>query len=137
MAFIQKRIDSKGRITYRARVRVKGAKDKSATFKTEREAIRWGQRIEVEAKNGRDFDEEGRKKTFADFIDYYIKNKLIKNPLMHKKQTPQLLWWKQHLGSYYQNSQYFHDRSFRPVFGSRCRDSTSCHIQMLAFLQNC
>lgn len=101
MAYIEKRKNSKGKVTYRARVREIGSPDISMTFKTEREATRWSQRMESEIRAGRYFGrEEDRERTFAEFIDRYIEKELPKNPIMFAKQKPQLLWWKSQLGKY-------------------------------------
>ena len=87
MAYIEKRTSSAGIVTYRVRVRQRGAPALSSSFRTKREAVVWTQRIEAETRAGRFFGiEDGREKTFAEFIDRYIQNELPKNPKAYRKQ---------------------------------------------------
>jgi hypothetical protein len=102
MAYIEKRKQSTGAVTYRVRVRQRGAPALSSSFRTKREAIAWAQRMEAEVRGGRFFGaEDGREKTFAEFIDRYIQNELPKNPKAYRKQKQLLSWWRSHLGSYF------------------------------------
>lgn len=102
MAFIQKRIYSNGSVSYRARIRVAGMPDKSATFTTRTQAKKWAQKMESEIRGGRYFGlQEDTEKTFAEFVDRYIEKELPKNPKSYQKYKSQLLWWKQHLGKYF------------------------------------
>ena len=102
MAFIEKRRNSDGKISYRARVRLSGAPKMSQTFRTRKEAEDWAHKLEAEIKNGRYFRrEEDRKRTFNDFIERYIEKELPKNPDSYKKQKQLLTWWRSHLGRYF------------------------------------
>ena len=102
MAFIQKRLSSKGKTSYRTRIRVAGMPDKSATFSNFSDAKKWALKMESDIRGGRYFSrEEDKEKTFGEFIDRYIEKELPKNPLSQKKQTALLSWWKQHLGKYF------------------------------------
>ena len=102
MAYVEKRKQSSGVVTYRVRIRQKGAPALSSSFRTRREAVEWAQRMEAEVRAGRYFGrEEGREKTFAEFIDRYIQNELPKNPKAYRKQKQLLSWWKSHLGQYF------------------------------------
>lgn len=102
MAYIEKRKHPNGKITYRARVRQAGSPDISASFKTRGEAVKWSQKMESEIRAGRYFGrEEDRKKTFSEFIDWYIEKELPKNPKGFAKQKMLLTWWKSKLGSYF------------------------------------
>lgn len=102
MAYIEKLRHPSGRVTYRARVRQKGAPDKSVCFPTRKAATEWGKRMEAEIRAGRYFGhEEDKEKTFSQFIDRYIENELPKNPKAYHKQKMLLSWWKAHLGKYF------------------------------------
>ena len=102
MAYIQKRAHPNGKISYRARIRVIGMPDKSATFATRSQAKIWAQRMESEYRQGRYFPkQDDKERTFSDLIDRYIENELPKTPKSLAKQSSQLLWWNKHLGSYY------------------------------------
>lgn len=102
MAQIEKRTHPSGKITYRARVRIHGMPDISASFSTRTSAKEWAHRTESELKQTRYFPHEaGKNRTFATFVDHYISNHLPKNPKALSKQTQILQWWKSHLGKYY------------------------------------
>lgn len=102
MAYIQKRQHPNGNMTYRARVRISGMPDKSATFATRSQAKLWAQKMEAEIRQGRYFPkQEDKERTFGEFIDRYIEKELPKKPKSLVKQTSQLLWWKKHLGAYF------------------------------------
>lgn len=102
MAYVQKRQHPNGNITYRARVRVIGMPDKSATFATRSQAKNWAQKMEAEIRQGRYFPkQEDKERTFSELIDRYIEKELPKTPKSLAKQRSQLLWWKKHLGSYF------------------------------------
>ena len=99
---MRKESNQTGHVTYRVRIRQKGAPALSSSFQTRRQAIEWAQRMEAEVRAGRYFGrEEDREKTFAEFIDRYIEKELPKNPKAYAKQKLQLPWWKSHLGKYF------------------------------------
>lgn len=102
MAYIQKREHPNGDITYRARIRIAGMPDKSATFASRSQAKIWAQKMEAEIRQGRYFPkQEDKERSFGEFIDRYIERELPKKPKSIAKQTSQLLWWKKHLSSYF------------------------------------
>lgn len=102
MAYIQKREHSNGHITYRARIRINGMPDKSATFTSRNQAKIWAQKMEADIRQGRYFPkQESKERTFGEFIDRYIEKELPKKPKSLNKQTSQLLWWKKYLGAYF------------------------------------
>lgn len=102
MAYIQQRINARGKSSYRARVRIQGHPDLSETFSTKREAKTWATRMEVEIKQGRYFPkDESKEKTFGQMIDRYIQKELPKKPKSFAKQSMQLNWWKKHLKDYF------------------------------------
>lgn len=102
MAYIEKRQHNNGVITYRARIRIQGMPDESASFPTRTHAKEWARKKESEMKEARYFPRnEGKNRTFAHFVDHYIEKILPKNPDAYTKQKQLMLWWKSHLGSYY------------------------------------
>jgi integrase len=102
MAYIEKRKQKSGKVSYRARVRQAGSPDVSQSFNTRREATNWSQRMEAEIRAGRYFGrDESKEKTFADFADRYIEKELPKNPKAFQKQKMMMSWWKSHLSAYY------------------------------------
>lgn len=102
MAYIQKREHPGGNVSYRARIRIHGIPDKSATFATRTQAKIWAQKMEAEIRQGRYFPkQENKERTFGEFIDRYIEKELPKKPKSYDKQTSQLLWWKKKLGDYF------------------------------------
>ena len=101
MAYIEERKDSKGKIKYRVTVRLKGYPRQSATFDRKTDAKKWSQHTETAIREGRHFKTTAAKKhTLADLIDRYIRHVLPIKPKSQKKQTMQLNWWKQQVGSY-------------------------------------
>lgn len=101
MAYIEKRSHN-GKTTYRARVRIHGMPDQSASFSTRTAAKEWARRTESELKQTRYFPHDACKnRTFGAFIDHYIAHHLPKNPKALSKQTQIMHFWKTHLGKYY------------------------------------
>lgn len=96
MATIQKRVDSKGNVTYRAQVRLKGFPPQSATFTRLTDAKKWVQDTESAIREGRYFKTtEARKHTLNDAIQRY------------REQFPEtvgknshLEWWSGRIGMY-------------------------------------
>lgn len=102
MAHIEKMEHSSGRITYRARIRVKGYPDRSLSFPTRKEATAWGKRMEAEIRAGRYFGrDDAKERTFAEFIDRYIDKVLPNKPKDSGKQKMLLTWWKAQFGKYF------------------------------------
>jgi len=101
MAYIQERTDADGNVKYRVQIRLKGYPLQTATFNRKTDAKKWAQDTESSIRDGRHFKtSEAKKHTLADLIDRYIENVLPTKPKSQKKQTTQLLWWKDQLGSY-------------------------------------
>lgn len=102
MSSIQKRQHANGQITYRARIRVAGMPDKSATFATRSQAKLWAQKMEADIRQGRYFPkQEDKERTVGELVDRYIEKELPKKPKSLTKQRNQLLWWKKQLGAYF------------------------------------
>src|SRR5688500_5470370 len=101
MANIEKRTSSKGEITYRVKVRLKGFPVQSATFERLTDARKWAQDTESAIRNGRHFKtSEAKRHTLAELIDRYIKTVLPSKPKSKGKQTAQLEWWREQIGAY-------------------------------------
>lgn len=116
MANIEKRETSKG-ITYRVKVRLKGYPIQTATFERLTDARKWVQDTESAIRDGRHFKtSEAKKHTLEELIDRYIKSVLPTKPKSQVKQTIQLKWWKQEIGSYAL-------ASVTPSLIAECRDN--------------
>ncbi|PIS00295.1 MAG: integrase [Chlamydiae bacterium CG10_big_fil_rev_8_21_14_0_10_35_9] len=101
MANIEKRITSLGKVTYRAKIRLKGHPQLSATFPNKSKAKEWVQLTEAAIKEGRYFKTiESKKHTFSELLDRYLRDVLPLKPKSYNKQKAQILWWKNQLGSY-------------------------------------
>lgn len=102
MASIRKIVHPSGNVTYKARVRIKGFPEQNASFPARKEAKAWSQKMEAGIREGRYFPkQEGKERTFENFINRYIEKELPKKPKSLIKQSRQLDWWKKHLGKYY------------------------------------
>ena len=101
MADIQKRKKKDGKISYTARIRVKGYPTISASFERLTDARSWAAEKESMMKRGRKIKEiESRKHTQAELIDRYIEYELPKRKSDHKKFQTHLSWWKNKIGAY-------------------------------------
>ena len=102
MATVEKR-HVNGKLAYRARVRLRGFPEQTATFSRADEAKRWIQSTEVNLKSGKYLpdSQEHAKYTVGDAIDRYIKIVLPTKEKLQRAQTFQLLWWKNEIGDYY------------------------------------
>jgi len=102
MAYIEKRVHSSGKVTYRARIRVIGSPDISESFPTRRAAKEWSDKMEAEVRQGRYFGSEERKeRTFAELADRYLLQENPSNSKSFHKCKIQILWWKDRLKGYY------------------------------------
>lgn len=103
MASIEKRIGTNGKATHRAKIRIKGSPDISATFDRRTDAKEWANKTEAEIKAGRYNINISRNRLMSEALDRYIKDVLpIKSNKQNicKTQLSQLLWWREELGSY-------------------------------------
>ncbi|MCE5317474.1 MAG: site-specific integrase [Parachlamydia sp.] len=94
--------DEKGKLVrVYVQVRLKGHPVEHGTFKNETLADRWIQSTEAAIREGRYFKvAEAKKHTLGEMIDRYIRTVLPTKKKSERKQTAQLLWWKQQIGSY-------------------------------------
>jgi len=94
MANIEKRITSAG-TAYRAKVRLKGFAEQSATFEPLTDARKWAQDTESAIRNRRHFPKsEAKKHTLAEMIERYIRDVLPNKPKSAKDQKRRLDWWQ-------------------------------------------
>ncbi len=99
MGDIEKRISSKGVVSYKARVRKKGYPTATETFTLKADAIRWQQKIKVSMEQGTHFPEQhSRKHTVQEVIDLYVADLHLRNPRRYRDIDHILDWWKSQLG---------------------------------------
>lgn len=102
MANIEKRTNSKGETSYRAKVRLRGHPIETATFNRLTDAKKWVQDTESAIREGRYFKHsQAKKRTLNECIDRYIKEVLPSKPKSHRDQERQLNWWKANIGAYF------------------------------------
>lgn len=96
---VEKRVSKTGKVSFRARIELKGFKRLSATFASKTKAKLWKQQTEAAMREGRYFKSiESRKHTLGDLIERYIRDVLPTKPKSLNKQKLQLQWWKSQLG---------------------------------------
>ena len=74
MPTVQRRVLTKGKIRYRALVRIRGYKPKTATFLKRADAVAWGQEIEARIRQSKYFPDrliESEKYTLNELMDRY------------------------------------------------------------------
>ena len=101
MPTIQRRVSPNGKIKYRALVRLKGHKPKTATFLKRADAVTWSQETETKIRQARYFPDrliESEKYTLGDLLDRYKSEVLPRK--RDKKQTGLIEWWRNELGDY-------------------------------------
>ncbi|ARO88663.1 site-specific integrase [Nitrosospira lacus] len=101
MAIVEKRVKEDGKVSYRAKVRIKGFPAQTATFERKTDANKWAQDTESAIRNNRHFKtSEAKRHTLAELIERYVKDVLPTKPKSQEKQTAQLGWWKAEIGCY-------------------------------------
>ena len=102
MPTIEKRTDSQGRTSYRAKVRLRGQPVQSATFRRLTDAKRWAEDTASAIREGRYFKiAEAKRHTLADTIARYRREVLpAKSAGTVVKQGSQFDWWYAHAGDY-------------------------------------
>lgn len=101
MPSVQRRVSKNGKVSYRALVRLKGHKPRTATFLKRADAVTWGQETETKIRQSKYFPErflESDRNTLGDLLDRYKSEVLPKSRA--KGQLGQLEWWKDQLGEY-------------------------------------
>ncbi len=102
MAEIVERKQKDGKtISYRVRIRLRGRPLQTATFASKAKAKEWAQLTEAAIREGRYFKHsEAKKHTLGELIDRYIRDVLPTKPRSERKQSAQLLWWKEQVGKH-------------------------------------
>lgn len=96
---IEERITPDGTVSYRAKIRIKGYPSVSITGARLTDVVRKRQEVLTDIRRGKYFPTaEASKHTFGELVDRYIAIVLPRKPKSLKKQTAQLLWWKEQLG---------------------------------------
>lgn len=102
MASIRERIDASGKKSYHVQVRIKGFPPETKTFDTKTMAKQWGERTEVEMREGRHMPHAAaQRRTVKEMLETYRDRVL--NPLKPKRvrdQGQQLQWWIDRIGRY-------------------------------------
>ena len=101
MPSVQRRVTPNGKVRYRAMVRIKGYKPKTATFLKRADAVTWAQETETKVKLSKYFPDrliESEKNTLGDLLDRY-KSEVIPRK-RDKKKTGLIEWWKVQIGNY-------------------------------------
>ncbi|MGD0465913.1 MAG: site-specific integrase [Gammaproteobacteria bacterium] len=101
MASIESRGSKDQKVTYRAKVRLKGFPLQTASFRRLTDAKRWVQQTESAIREGRHFKTSAAKKhTLSEAIDAYVLIILPRKPKSEHDQFTQLQWWKKAIGSH-------------------------------------
>lgn len=104
MPTIERRKTREGKIRYKARVRVAGYPQKTATFERRADALRWAAQLEQEMRTGRyASDAAAWMHTARDMIDRYMRHVLpVKSdrPRYVQAQAHQLRWWRHTIGEH-------------------------------------
>jgi len=97
----ERKSETGGDTTYRAKVRLKGTPVQSATFLRKTDAKKWIQKTETEIREGRYFQKsQAKKNTVSDVIERYLSILEKNNPKRAKDVTRLLSWWKDEIGYY-------------------------------------
>ncbi len=100
MASIQKRRRADGAVSYRVMVRRKGRPARYATFARRSDAVAWAERIEAAPLQHPGFRAgQASQHTVADLVSRYLETVRVKRPHAYQKQSQQLGWWRDRLGS--------------------------------------
>jgi len=96
---IEPRRRSDGTLTFRVKVRLKGAPAQHATFTRLTDAKRWRTQTEAAIREGRHFrSAEATRHTLADAIDRYKKDVLPTKPKSRRNTELHLDWWSKKIG---------------------------------------
>jgi integrase len=99
MANIEKRRSKTGELSYRAKVRLKGFEEQSATFERLTDAKKWAAATESAIREGRHFKtSKAKQHTLGELIARYKRDVLPTKPKSAKDQERQLDWWAAVLG---------------------------------------
>jgi hypothetical protein len=99
MATLERRKSSNGTLRYRVRVRIRGERPRTRTFKRKTDALLWGSKVENDLGHGACVPTTAdRRRTLAELIDKFVVEHLPTHPnnADSKKISAQLKWWKEH-----------------------------------------
>jgi hypothetical protein len=99
MATIERHTAKNGEVTHHVKVRMRGFRQQSATFKRLTDAKRWAQDTESAMRDGRYFKHaEAKRHLLSELIDRYIAEILQHKPKNAINTKRNLLWWKKQIG---------------------------------------
>ena len=100
MASFTERENKKGKVSYYAKIRLKGHRTIVKAFDRKTDAKNWANKTESEIKDGKRFKVlKGRQITLSELVEKYQDEVLIhKGRVMQVDQTTQLNWWRDELG---------------------------------------
>lgn len=102
MAYIQKRINKTGGVSYRVQVRIKGHPIQCATFKEKTKAEKWARKMEIAIDDGQHLAIiESKKHTLKELIERYTKDVLPTKSKTRRETERHLAIWKELLGDYF------------------------------------
>jgi hypothetical protein len=101
MATIDTRVSPQGKTTYRARARLKGYPQETASFSRKTDARKWAEGVEAAMREGRYFTtNDAKRHTLGELVERYERDILPLKPKNARHQRRQLVWWKAQLGDY-------------------------------------
>lgn len=99
MATIDTRVAPNGKVSFRARARLKGYPQQTASFARKTDARKWAAGVEAAMREGRHFATSAAKRhTFGELIERYQREVVALKSKNARNQTQQLAWWKTQLG---------------------------------------
>jgi hypothetical protein len=101
MATIERRKAKDGTYRFRVKVRIRGEKPRTRTFKRKTDADLWSKKVESDLGHGADVPATAnRRRTLAELIDKFIKEYLPirRNNADERNITAQLKWWRDNAG---------------------------------------
>jgi integrase len=101
MATIEARNGKDGEVTYRARVRILGHPERTATFARRTDAKAWATQIEADLRRGRYVaTTEAMRRTVAQLIDRYLEETLPHKARNRDRRSVErcLKWWRDEIG---------------------------------------
>jgi integrase len=101
MATIDTRVGPGGKVTYRARTRLKGYPQQTASFPRKTDARKWATGVEAALREGRYLTtNEAKRHTLTELVERYERDILPLKPKAAYNRRQQLGWWKTQLGEY-------------------------------------
>jgi len=99
MANIERRQSKDGILSFRVKVRLRGHRPVSETFRRLTDARHWAQSTEAAIRERRYFKtSESTRHTLAEMVDRFCDTELPKLPKVARLMRAQLGWWRSHLG---------------------------------------